>query len=69
MDRKGQKRYGNKGRSMSFDEASEYWDTHSTADVPSRKVEMEYAPMEDDQSPSVPPAPEGGFPPSGLSPS
>jgi hypothetical protein len=34
----------NKGRSMSFEEASEYWDTHSTADVPSRVVEMEYVP-------------------------
>ena len=33
-----------KGRSMSFEEASEYWDTHSTADVPSRIVEIEYAP-------------------------
>lgn len=39
-------------KSMSFDEASEYWDNHSTADVPSRIVEMQHAPMEGDRVPS-----------------
>lgn len=50
-------------KSMSFDEASEYWDTHSTADVPSKIVEMEYAPTENDRISSLPTAPEGAGPP------
>jgi len=31
---------------MSIEEASEFWDTHSVADYPSRVVQLEYAPEE-----------------------
>ena len=31
-------------KDMSIDEASEFWDTHSIADVPTRIVDIEYAP-------------------------
>ena len=34
----------NKAKGMSIEEASEYWDTHSVADHPSRIVEIEFAP-------------------------
>lgn len=33
-------------RDLSIDEASEYWDTHSVADHPSRIVSFEYVPGE-----------------------
>jgi hypothetical protein len=33
-----------KTKDMSIEEASELWDTHSVADVPTRVVEIEYAP-------------------------
>ena len=29
---------------MTIEEASEFWDTHSVADYPSRLVQLEYAP-------------------------
>ncbi|HEX7183134.1 MAG TPA: CopG family antitoxin [Thermoanaerobaculia bacterium] len=29
---------------MSIEEASDFWDTHSVADVPSSVVELEYSP-------------------------
>jgi CopG antitoxin of type II toxin-antitoxin system len=35
---------GNKTRRMSIDEVSEFWDTHSVADVTSHDVEIEYSP-------------------------
>ena len=35
-----------KPKRMSIEEASEYWDTHSVADHPSRVVEIEYSPEE-----------------------
>jgi predicted DNA-binding ribbon-helix-helix protein len=31
-------------KDMSIEEASEFWDTHSIADVPTRVVDIEYAP-------------------------
>ena len=34
----------NKTKGMSIEEASEYWDTHSIADHPSRIAEIEFAP-------------------------
>jgi CopG antitoxin of type II toxin-antitoxin system len=33
-----------KPKRMSIEAASEYWDTHSVADHPSRTVEIEFAP-------------------------
>jgi len=35
---------GDKLKSMSIEEASDFWDTHSVADFPTRVVEIEYAP-------------------------
>jgi hypothetical protein len=35
---------GSKVKNMSIEEASEYWDTRSIADVPTRVVNIEYAP-------------------------
>lgn len=31
-------------KSMSIEEASDFWDTHSFADFPSHEVEIEYTP-------------------------
>ncbi len=33
-------------KNMTIEEASEFWDTHSVADYPSRVVEMEFSPKE-----------------------
>jgi hypothetical protein len=35
---------GSKLKSMSIEEASDFWDTHSLADFPTREVEIEYSP-------------------------
>lgn len=35
---------GDKTKRMSIDEASDFWDTHSIADVVSHDVEIEYSP-------------------------
>ena len=35
---------GSKLKSMSIEEASDFWDTHSLAEVPYRVVEIEYSP-------------------------
>ena len=49
---------------MTIEEASDFWDTHSLAEVPSREVEIEYTPEGSDpadpDAPAVVTAPSTG---------